>query len=68
MNRAIGIALLVVGVILLVYGIDASHSVSSGVSRALTGTPTHKTLWLLIGGAASLVAGAAMAIRPSHRL
>lgn len=57
MNRAIGIALLVVGVALIVYGIDASNSVSSNVSRTFTGSPTNKTMWLLLGGAASAIVG-----------
>jgi hypothetical protein len=57
MNRAIGIALLVVGVALIVYGIDASNSVSSNVSRTFTGSPTNKTMWLLLGGAASAIIG-----------
>ena len=57
MNRAIGIALLVVGVVLIVYGIDASNSVSSNVSRTFTGSPTNKTMWLLLGGAASAIIG-----------
>jgi hypothetical protein len=57
MNRAIGIALLVVGVALIVYGIDASNSVSSNVSRTFTGSPTNKTMWLLLGGVASAIVG-----------
>jgi len=57
MNRAIGLALLVVGVALIVYGIDASNSVSSNVSRTFTGSPTNKTMWLLLGGAASAIIG-----------
>jgi uncharacterized membrane protein len=60
MNRALGIALLIVGVILVVYGLNASDSVSSHVSKAFTGAPTNKTLWLLIGGAASAIVGAVL--------
>jgi hypothetical protein len=63
MNKGIGIALLVVGAALIVYGVSASESVSSGVSRALTGAPTNKTLWLLLGGAASAIVGAVMTFR-----
>lgn len=47
MNKGLGIALLVVGIALIIYGSNASDSVSSGVSRAFTGTPTDKTMWLL---------------------
>ena len=55
MNRGIGIALLIVGVVLVVYGLNASDSVSSNISRTFTGAPTNKTLWLLLGGAASAI-------------
>jgi hypothetical protein len=60
MNKALGIVLVVVGVVLIVYGIDASHSVSNNVSKTFTGAPTDKTLWLLLGGIASAIIGAAL--------
>jgi hypothetical protein len=63
MNKAIGIALLIVGIILVVYGLNASDSVSSNISRTFTGAPTNKTLWLLLGGAASAIVGAVMTFR-----
>lgn len=50
MNKSISIALLVVGVVLTVWGIGASDSVGSGVSRFFTGAPTDKTVWLLVSG------------------
>jgi hypothetical protein len=67
MNKGIGIALLVVGVALIIYGCNASDSVSSSVSRAFTGAPTNKTLWLLLGGSASAIIGAVMTFRPSSK-
>ena len=67
MNKAIGLALLAVGIALIVYGIDASHSASSHLSQTFNGSPTNKTLWLLIGGIASAVCGAVMTLLPSHR-
>ena len=57
MNKVIGLVLLVVGVVLIVYGASASNSFSSNVSRTFTGTPTNKTMWLLIGGIAAAVVG-----------
>jgi hypothetical protein len=68
MNKGIGIALLVVGIALITYGFDASDSVSSDVSRTFTGAPTNKTLWLLLGGTASAIAGAVMSFRSSGRV
>ena len=56
MNKAIGIALLVV-VILIVYGINGSNSISSNISQTFTGSPTNKTLWLLVGGSAAAILG-----------
>ncbi len=50
MNKGMSVALLVGGVILLVFGLNAYHSASSDVSRFFTGAPTDKALWLLIGG------------------
>ncbi len=57
MNKAIGLALLAVGIVLLVFGINASDSVSSDVSRTFTGSPTNKAMWLILGGAASVITG-----------
>ena len=67
MNKAIGLALLAVGIALIVYGIDASNSASSSLSRTFTGSPTNKTLWLLLGGIASTICGAVMTFVPSRR-
>lgn len=57
MNKPVSLALLVVGVILIIYGVSANNSVGSGFSRIFTGSPTDKTLWLLIGGALAGVIG-----------
>jgi Protein of unknown function (DUF3185) len=68
MNKGIGIALLVVGIALIIYGFNASDSVSSSVSRAFTGAPTDKTLWLLLGGGAATIVGAVMTFRTSGKV
>ncbi len=57
MNRVIMLAILVIGVVLVVYGIAASESFSSDFSRFFTGSPTDRTMWLLIGGIAAIVVG-----------
>jgi len=49
MNKSISVALLVAGVILIAFGLNAYHSAASGVSRFFTGAPTDKALWFLIG-------------------
>jgi hypothetical protein len=57
MKQIIGIALLVVGIILLCMAYDSYHSAASGVSRVVTGTSTDKTLWLVVGGIFGTLAG-----------
>ena len=32
------------------YGVSASESLGSDISRFFTGSPTDRTMWLLIGG------------------
>jgi hypothetical protein len=66
MNKALGIALLAAGIIMLIFGLNASDSVASDFSRFFSGSPTNKTMWLLAGGAASLVAGAVLSLRPAR--
>jgi hypothetical protein len=62
MNKLLSIALLVGGVILIVYGINASNSIGSDFSNLFTGSPTDKSIWLLVGGviAAAIGAGGVM--------
>ena len=67
MNRGIGIALLVVGIALTIYGLNASDSIGSDVSRAVTGTPTEKSMWLLWGGVGATIVGAVTTFRASRK-
>lgn len=53
MNKAIGLALLGVGIALIIFGLNASDSVGSEISRFFAGTPTNKSMWLLVGSAAA---------------
>jgi hypothetical protein len=57
MPRITSVAILVAGIILLVYGFNASDSVSSSVSRAVTGSPTDKTVWLIALGVIGVITG-----------
>lgn len=65
MNKPVSLALLIGGIILIVYGVNASDSVGSGISRFFTGSPTDKTMWLLIGGAVAAIVGASGLLRGS---
>lgn len=62
MRRAIGIVLIVVGITLLVLGINAADSLSSQISEFFTGNPTDRAIWFLITGIAAIVGGIVTAL------
>jgi len=57
MNKIVSLALLIGGVVLIIFGIQAMDSFSSDISRFFTGSPTNKAVWLLIGGIAAAAIG-----------
>lgn len=57
MNKITSIILLVVGIVLLIFGLNSADSVSSEISNAVTGSPTDKSIWLIILGTAGTLAG-----------
>ena len=57
MNRSLGIALLVIGIILLMYGLDSSASFVSSISKFFSGAPTNKSILLLVIGGVLTVSG-----------
>jgi uncharacterized membrane protein len=56
----IGGVLLVVGIVLLIVGMNASHSVADQVSNTFSGKFTQATMWYIIGGIALGVLGLLM--------
>jgi len=68
MNKIMSLVLLTVGVVLIIYGINASESVSSDFSRLFTGNPTDKTIWFLIGGVVAVALGAGGLVRGSKSI
>lgn len=64
MNKALGLALLGVGIALIIWGINSTDSFGSDVSRFFTGHPTDKSMWLLLGGIAASITGAVICFRP----
>ena len=58
--KPLGIVLLVVGVLLLVFGFHSSQSLGDQVTETFTGRFTDGTMFMIIGGAAALAAGAFM--------
>ena len=65
MNKIISIVLLIGGVMLMIFGIQATNSFSSDISRFFTGSPTDKAIWMLIGGIVAAVVGLAGTLRGS---
>jgi hypothetical protein len=61
-QRILGSVLLVVGVILLIVGMNASHSAADRWSNFFTGHFTDTTVWYIVGGIASAIAGLMLAM------
>ena len=68
MNKALSLALLGGGIVLLIIGINATNSFGSDVSRFFTGSPTDKSIWLVIGGVAATAVGLTMTLRGPKRV
>jgi hypothetical protein len=62
-GRVFGIALLIVGAVLLVFGVNATHSVSSEFSKLFQGAPSDKSVWLIIAGGVVAAVGLAQCCR-----
>ena len=65
MNKVVSLAILAGGILLLVYGVAASKSFSSDVSRFFTGSPTDRAIWMLVGGVVAIVIGLVGLLRGS---
>ncbi len=67
MNKAISLAILAGGVLLLILGINASNAFSSDVSRFFTGSATDKAIWMLVGGVVGIAIGSVGLFRVSKK-
>jgi hypothetical protein len=56
-QRIFGLVLLVVGVIVLIVGMNASNSAADQISHTFTGRFTQATAWYIIGGGAAALFG-----------
>lgn len=66
MRNPFGLALVLIGVVLLVLGFFASESVSSSFSKFFTGEPSDRAIWLFIGGIACIGVGGGLTWRASR--
>jgi hypothetical protein len=57
MNTSISFSLSIVGILLFIWGFSISESASSDISRLFTGSPTDKSVWLMIGGVGVAIIG-----------
>lgn len=67
MNKLIPIALLVGGVVLMIFGIQAMNSFSSDLAKFFTGSPRDKAVWMLLGGVVAAVVGLTMTLRSAKQ-
>ena len=67
MIRITGLVLLAVGVLLLIFGYNASQSVGEQIVEGFTGRFTNQTMAYVIGGIAAVVGGAALALWGGRR-
>ena len=65
-QRIIGIVLVVIGIALLIVGMNSSHSVADQVSNTFTGRFTQATTWYIIGGIGAGVLGLLMVLAGSR--
>ena len=63
MRKAVSLALLAGGIVLIMLGVMASTSLTSDLSRFFTGSPTDKSIWMLLGGVVVSIVGAVGLVR-----
>ena len=66
-SRLVGLALLVAGVLLLAFGLNATHAPVDRLSEAFTGKYTDRTMLYLVGGAVAAVVGIGMMAMAGRR-
>lgn len=57
MNKLVSLVFLIGGIFLIISGVIAADSLGSDISRFFTGSPTDKSIWMLIGGIVATVVG-----------
>jgi len=67
MQKIIGIAFIVIGVFLLVWGRRIADSFGSQVQQVFTGAPTDRAMYLYIGGIVLVILGIAQIFWPVKR-
>jgi hypothetical protein len=66
MDKTISLVILAGGILLVIFGVNASNSFSSDVSRVFTDAPTDKAIWMLVSGVVVTIIGLAGLVRGSR--
>ncbi|GAA4813069.1 hypothetical protein GCM10011365_22450 [Marinicella pacifica] len=62
-NKIIGLVLLVLGAVLVFFGLNAADAPLEEASEALTGRYSDETMYYLIGGAVAAVVGIVLLLK-----
>lgn len=62
-NKIIGLVLLVLGAVLVFFGLNAADAPLEEASEALTGRYSNETMYYLIGGAVAAVVGIVLLLK-----
>jgi uncharacterized membrane protein len=62
-SKIIGLALLLVGIILAYYGYQEGESLVSTVKESITGSPTDRSIALMVAGVITAAVGAGLILR-----
>ena len=67
MQSVVGIALLVVGVVLILFGMQASASLGSRLSELFTGAPSDRMIWFPLVGVVAAILGVGLLLTGRRR-
>ena len=57
MKMPLALAFVVVGIVLLIFGLNSADSIQDSFSRFFSGQFSDRTMWLIVGGSVCLVVG-----------
>ncbi len=60
--RVLGVVVLIVGLVILGFGLSSTQAVTEQVIEGVSGRYTANTMWYIIGGVAMTLGGIAIAI------
>ncbi|MCD8482384.1 MAG: DUF3185 family protein [Verrucomicrobia bacterium] len=67
MRRIVGIGILIAGVILAYYGFQESESIAGQAEEVITGSPSDRSMGMIIGGVVLAAAGLGLTAYPGRK-